>query len=512
MPQNSWTGPMTIDACQIGLPTGGAIIDSVEVRDKGCVHWRVDGRILSLDPAAEPIIFRVLMPCEGWNRKLLQVGGGGFNGTVPLMMHAGIGDDMWYGQPAPVAQGYVVFGSDSGHVAPRAYAENWADESGADFALNDEMRANFAHESVKKVHDVAATLAHDLYGCDYEHCYYCGTSNGGREGLMAIQRYGADYDGVICGYPAIHWIPMALYGLRVGDAEAAAGEDGFIGPEDWARAFAAITKANDGLDGIEDGIISSFYTAGRKNPVLRATLMQLLSPAQLRLVDTAAADMDISYLGKEDFEEYPGFAVMQGEPLRDDDDLFVLNGLSSAPGANDSSCAKFGHAVISRMVMQDAGFDTTEFDPEDHVDALRRASDLLDADSTNWDDFVMHGGKAIMYHGTYDQLISVKATVQYYEALCDRYDRERALEFSRLYLVPGFGHSIGLFDMGADLLGMLDAWVCDGVEPQEFVAHERRYDRPDREVLVCPFPFYPEYRGGDPALASSYGLRLPAPE
>ena len=451
------------------------------------------------------------MPVEGWNRKLLQVGGGGFNGSIPLMMHAGIGDDMWYGQPAPVAQGYVVFGSDSGHTAPHANADNWANLVAADFALNDEMLANFAHESIKKVHDVALALARAIYGEEPEHCYYAGTSNGGREGLMAIQRYGADYDGVICGYPAIHWIPMALFGSHLADVEEEVGEEGFIGPEDWARAFAAITKTNDRLDGIEDGIISSFYTAGRKNPVLRATLMQLLSPAQLRLVDTAATDMDISFLDREEFEEYPGFAVTSGEPLRDDDDLFVLNALSSTPGARDSATGMFGDAVLSRMVMRDAGFDVRDFDPEEHVEEVRRAADLLDADDTCWDTFIDNGGKAIMYHGTYDQLISVNSTVQYYEALCDRYDRERALEFSRLYLVPGFGHSIGLFDMGADLLGMLDAWVCDGVEPQEFVAHERRYDRPDREVLVCPFPFYPEYRGGDPALASSYGLRLPAP-
>ena len=195
---------------------------------------------------------------------------------------------------------------------------------------------------------------------------------------------------------------------------------------------------------------------------------------------------------------------MQGEPLRDDEDLFVLNALSSAPGARDSDAAGFGEAVISRMVMHDAGFDVRGFDPEEHVPELRRASDLLDADSTCWDAFIDNGGKALMYHGTYDQLISVNSTVQYYEALCDRYDREETQGFCRLYLVPGFGHSIGLVDMGADLLGTLDAWVCEGERPESIVAHERRYDREDREYLLCPFPWYPRYVGGNPAKASSY--------
>ncbi|MBE6479420.1 MAG: tannase/feruloyl esterase family alpha/beta hydrolase [Olsenella sp.] len=232
--------------------------------------------------------------------------------------------------------------------------------------------------------------------------------------------------------------------------------------------------------------------------------MQTLTPSQLRLVDEAAASMDISFLGNDEFEEYPGYAVFQGEPLRDDEDLFVLNGLSSAPGARDSDAAGFGEAVISRMVMRDAGFDVRGFDPEEHVPELRRASDLLDADSTCWDAFIDNGGKALMYHGTYDQLISVNSTVQYYEALCDRYDREETQGFCRLYLVPGFGHSIGLVDMGADLLGTLDAWVCEGERPESIVAHERRYDREDREYLLCPFPWYPRYVGGNPAKASSY--------
>lgn len=507
----AWPNLWRVDAGEIGLPTGGAVIDSVELRDKGCRHWRVGGRILPVDPAAEPITFRVLMPAEGWNRKLLQVGGGGFNGTVPLMMHAGIGADMWDGQPAPVAQGFVVFGSDSGHAAPRAYADNWADESGADFALNDEMLANFAHESIKKLHDAVLAIVRAAYGTAPEHCYYAGTSNGGREALMAVQRYGSDYDGIICGYPAIHWVPMALHGCRVADAESEAGEDGFIGPDDWARAQKAIVAAGDALDGIEDGIISNYCEAGRRNPALRAALMQILNPSQLRLVDRVMEGVDISFLGDEDFETYPGFAVRQGEPLRDDYDLFVLNCLSSSPGAHDSAGGKFGDAVVSRMVMRDAGFDTRGFDPEDHVEELRRASDLLDAKGTDWGDFILNGGRAIIYHGTFDQLITPASTIQYYEALCERYEREEALLFSRLYLVPGFGHSIGLVDMGADLLGTLDAWVCEGVAPEDIVAHERRYDREGREYLLTPFPYYQRYEGGDPALATSYQRALPTP-
>ncbi len=197
-----------------------------------------------------------------------------------------------------------------------------------------------------------------------------------------------------------------------------------------------------------------------------------------------------------------------GEPLRDDDNLFVLNGLSNSPAARDSAIGMFGDAVLSRMVMRDASFDARGFDPEEHVEEVRRASDLLDADSTCWDAFIDNGGKAIMYHGTYDQLISVNSTVQYYEALCDRYDREETQGFCRMYLAPGFGHSIGLVDLGMDLLGELDSWVCGGGRPETIVAHERRYDRGDHEYLLCPFPWYSRYVEGDPAKAPSYAMTL----
>lgn len=168
----------------------------------------------------------------------------------------------------------------------------------------------------------------------------------------------------------------------------------------------------------------------------------------------------------------------------------------------------FGDAVLSRMVMRDASFDARGFDPEEHVEETRRASDLLDADSTCWDAFIDNGGKAIMYHGTYDQLISGNSTVQYYEALCDRYDREETQGFCRMYLAPGFGHSIGLVDLGMDLLGELDSWVCGGGRPETIVAHERRYDRGDHEYLLCPFPWYSRYVEGDPAKAPSYAMTL----
>ena len=391
---------------------------------------------------------------------MLHVGGGGFNGSIPFLGSSGIGAEMWFGRPDPVAQGYVVFGSDSGHRMPRAAADTWSSAEAADFSLNDEMLANFAHEHIKKVKDAVCALVRACYGAEPKHVYYAGTSNGGREALLAAQRYPDDYDGIICGYPAIHWIPMALFGLACADAEDEAGAEGFIDAETWRKAARAIER---GID-VDDAVARLAFgriCEGEDRRGLHDALDEVLNPRQLSLVEACAGSLDVGVLARKGFETYPGYALAQGAPLRDDFNIIALNALSSAPGARDGAFAQFGHAVVSRQVMRDVIFDTRRFDAAAHVHELRQASQLLDASCTDFDRFVSRGGKALLYHGTYDQLISVKSSVWYYQALRARYG-ERLAVFMRFFVVPGLGHSIGKVDLEADLLGALDAWVTEG--------------------------------------------------
>lgn len=452
--------PETIEPSQIGLPTGGVVVDSVEQRDKGRLHWRVSGRVLSCDSCAEPIRFRALLPCEGWNGRMLHVGGGGFNGSIPFLGSNGIGAEMWFGRPDPVAQGYVVFGSDSGHRMPRASADTWSSVEAADFSLHDEMLANFAHEHIKKAKDAVCALVQGCYGSSPRHVYYAGTSNGGREALLAAQRYPDDYDGIICGYPAIHWVAMALFGLACADAEDEAGTEGFIDADTWRKAASAI-ESNISVDNAIARLVSGRMCEEEDRRELHDALADVLNPRQLSLVEACASSLDVGVFARKGFERYPGYALVQGAPLRDDFNTIALNALSSAPGARNGAFAQFGHAVVSRQVMRSADFDTRRFDPAAHVHELRQASQLLDASSTNFDQFVSRGGKAFVYHGTYDQLISVKSSVWFYQALRARYGERLALSM-RFFVVPGLGHSIGKVDLEADLLGAMDAWVTEG--------------------------------------------------
>ena len=75
-------------------------------------YCRVDGVIDPVDTSAtaRPINFGVALPAR-WNRRSVQMGGGGMNGTVPGLTGGGPGS------PSLLARGFVTYGSDSGHQA-----------------------------------------------------------------------------------------------------------------------------------------------------------------------------------------------------------------------------------------------------------------------------------------------------------------------------------------------------------------------------------------------------------
>ena len=162
-----------IPSSSIGLPTNGAVVVSaslVSATDAGNNNGefcKVLGAIHPVDPTAPDIKFEVNLPTK-WNHGLLQMGGGGFDGS--LVTGLARSSNQLPSSPTPLAQGYVTLGSDSGH------------EGGgfdANFALNAEALANFGRLQVKKTHDVAMFLVKLRYGASPKQTYDSGGSQGG---------------------------------------------------------------------------------------------------------------------------------------------------------------------------------------------------------------------------------------------------------------------------------------------------------------------------------------------
>ena len=193
----------TIPAALIGLPSGNAVVASASFVAAAAqaktpatpAFCKVLGTIAPVDPTAQLINFELNLPAA-WNGKLLQYGGGGYNGSLitglaPLRDAAP--DDI-----LPLARGYATVGTDSGHQS-----SSFPRDSIGKFGLNDEMLTNYAYASYKKVRDVAVVLSEVLYRKRPVRIYYFGGSEGGREGLTMAQRFPVDYDGVVSVVPVV---------------------------------------------------------------------------------------------------------------------------------------------------------------------------------------------------------------------------------------------------------------------------------------------------------------------
>jgi feruloyl esterase len=107
-------------------------------------------------------------------------------------------------------------------------------------------------------------------------------------------------------------------------------------------------------------------------------------------------------------------------------------------------------------------------------------------------------GKAILWHGWADQLITPVGTIDYYKRV-QQYmgGPKKTSEFARLFLAPGVGHCGG--GAGPTPNGQLDtlrSWVEEGKAPETLTA--ARHDQAGtltRSRPLCRYPLVAKYKG-----------------
>jgi hypothetical protein len=251
-------------------------------------------------------------------------------------------------------------------------------------------------------------------------------------------------------------------------------------------------KVCDGLDGVEDGMISNIAAAEEKTEEILKALRPDLSEEQLRTLKTFASPMPFSFPLANGITLAPGYKVFQGAPLVDR----FWNQYGTSPTARDGVLAQFGDAVIRYQIMRDKDFNPVNFNPEQWKDEIIQASELLDATNPDISSFKENGGKLLLLHGTTDQLITFQGTVDYYNRLVGKFGQSALDEFLKFYLVPGYGHSKGeIFTMGTDLLGALDDWVVNQKAPANMVVTDQNDETSGRTRPLCEYPIYPRYKG-----------------
>lgn len=142
--------------------------------------------------------FAIALPAA-WNGRFLLQGGGGFNGVLPLPLGAaGAGDT-----PA-LARGFAVASTDGGHRSPNG---NVLDTG---FLGDQQATLDFAYRALERVSALARATISQHYTTPIGRSYYAGCSTGGREAMVAAQRYPLAFDGVIAGAPAMRTNYAAL--------------------------------------------------------------------------------------------------------------------------------------------------------------------------------------------------------------------------------------------------------------------------------------------------------------
>lgn len=468
-------------------------------------HCRVLARI------PENVHVEVRLPRD-WNGRFLMVGNGGYLG-------------MFFDQSLGLVRRYATASTDTGHQGP--------DPS---FALDDRAaEIDFAWRAVQVSARAAKRLIAAHYGSPPAFSYFRGCSTGGRQGLVAAQRYPELFDGYSIGAPVFDYTAKQTFNAAwVAQAMFGDGGRSYVPYEKLPALGAAVYARCDAADGLEDGIIDDprrcDFEPARDLEICAGEAQRddCFTPAQIETIEKI-------YDGPGD-DRYPGH-VVGGEWLDAGPDRMsggwdtYITGRLQASGTVTNTVGQMdrdpygGDEFLPVQLRNAQSFfryfafreDRPDFDvlTDLDFDALPDTSysaRLMDATSTDLDRARALDRKLLVWHGWADVGLNPLATIGYYEAVRDRYGAGTD-RFLRLFMVPGMYHCEG--GPGPDVfddLGALASWVEEGKPPERITAWKTRGEndfyperRPgndageDRRILrsrpLCPYPEVARYEG-----------------
>ncbi|WP_454667117.1 tannase/feruloyl esterase family alpha/beta hydrolase [Acinetobacter calcoaceticus] len=515
---------IVIDAQQIDIPSGKATIQSTEFhlatedrlsKDSKTVvkatpdYCQVRLAVEPINPDAPLIHVQVNLPSQ-WNQKMLQYGGGGYNGVLITGLDGsrGAGPDV----PLPLTQGYVTYGTDSGHQV----------EDGVDiqaFALNEEALMNHAYAAYKKTHDVTRFIVQRYYQQLPKKTYYMGGSEGGREALIMAQRFPADYDGIIAIDPVINWSGLQTFGNWIGGVLQSHPE-AWLG-EKTQIIHNAIIRACDSLDGIEDQVISNYQACHAKAKQELEALScdldhsdqsQCLTQIQLKVIRAAYNGYQFDFNLADGQNHYAGFAY-GGEGLLGNWERWIAGSTMPAFPYKQgmSNIYNYGSGYIRYFIAQDKDFNTLHYNPFEFKDRILKVSQAIDAYNTDLSEFYARGGKIILREDMADKAQSPYTGLNYWDSVVQKMGKDIVEQFFVAYVVPGLPHTSNGIAAGSsnasawgisgqvDLLAALDAWVVSGEKPSNNMIVKNQNNLPPYETisskLMCRYPYYPHFIG-----------------
>jgi len=445
------------------------------------------------------IMFEVWIPASGWNLKYLQVGCGGFCGSISYSAMA-----------MPLQRGYAVAATDDGHEAGGLDA-SWA-------VGHPQKVIDYGYRAVKETTDVAKAIVLAFESSSPRKSYFMGCSDGGREGLMEAQRYPQDYDGIIAGSPGNDWTGL-MAGFLWDELALTATSAGDLSQSDLNILSNAVLAQCVGHDG---GLSTDTFL---NNPQAchfnTATLACNGSNAGACL--TADKIEAINKIAFGPFGIFPGYRTGLGE----------ANDASNWPAwltdsGNPASAvqAVLGNTFYANIVFPSSGWTPGTYSVGKNFAASQfEVGAIVNSVDPDLRPFSWRGGKLIQYVGWSDTGIAPQNDINYLESVTAVSGGPQATgEFYRLFTVPGMSHCSGgpgpnafgqslngpnPSDPSDDILSALDRWVEYSIAPDQIIGTKYVNDTPTQGIAfqrpLCPYPQFAKYDGsGNPTSASSF--------
>jgi feruloyl esterase len=419
-------------------------------------HCRVAA---TLAPSSDSDIkIEVWMPVEGWNGKYQAVGNGGWAGVIsyPAMANA-------------LREGYATSSTDTGHVGG----------SSAPLIGHPEKVVDYSHRAVHEMAVTSKKIIDAFYAQPIRFSYWNGCSTGGRQGLMAAQRFPEDFDAILAGAPANYH--SHLHSNDLVNAVPALTTPGAQVPRAKLDMLnRAVLNACDAQDGVRDGLLSN-PGACRFDP---ATLVckagdadGCLTPAQLESVKRMYAPSTFS----------DGRVIFPGKTIGSE---------ASWTAVLDTQKQPIGVALGSfQLAYQDPNWDWTKFDIDRDVKMVDEKTSFINAVDPDLSRFKARGGKILMYHGWNDVAISPQNSIDYYNSVLAKMGRNQG-DFIRLFMAPGMGHCQG--GPGPDqvnYMSALERWREAGEAPASLTATRVVGNRVEMTRPLCSYPQVATYKG-----------------
>lgn len=390
--------------------------------------------------------------------------------------------------------------------------------------------------------------------------YYVASSVGAARGLSAMEVYPGDFHGLLLGPPAARFMNMNVGQLRTAALHnKTVIKDGFFTQGALVGPIKDIVLEQcDALDGVKDGVISSIFTckpditkqilcggSGRYSSSNGTCLTQKQIAAFHKLYTDTTLDGKVVYPGY-----LPGF----------EDSASSLN-------AMNSKASGWTQLVVYKLPSLNSSFNPfTDIRYDDLARGNEEDPGGVNAQATDYSEFVKLGGKMLMAQGMSDFVVSPTNTIQLYESIIKTTSGasgKPAQDALKLYMVPGMRHSRGgqgawnyggasQTDAGSrpldyttqhDMLLALVRWVegdaqgggHDGTLPRHFVAAAYKTRAavlptrggasdgggPNQDLKIptsfqnynwglrftrplCPWPQMPKYKGGNPGGAEGF--------